>query len=293
MLLLRAGALEAALLPAVGGSLAWLAHDGADLLRRAPEGSRDPLAMASFPLVPYANRIADGRFVFGERSYQLPRNFGDHPHAIHGNGWQRGWSVAEQQTDRARLTLDHRADAHWPWDYRAEQDVALTPDAIRLTLRLTNSCDSAMPAGLGFHPYFVADARTRMQFKAAMMWRAAPDMLPDASAPADAMGDWTQGGIVRGDSLIDNAYGGWEGTAVVTRGDGLRLTLEAPGAHWLHVFRPPHSADFCLEPVTHMPDAINRDGGMAIVEPGADISLSMTIAVTSCDEALPNCDAIA
>lgn len=91
-------------------------------------------------------------FRFGGRSYQLPRNFGDHPHAIHGNGWQTGWSVEDRQADRARLTLDHRGDAHWPWDYRAAQDIRLTSDAIMLTLRLTNASDSAMPAGLGFHP---------------------------------------------------------------------------------------------------------------------------------------------
>ncbi|MBH1998660.1 MAG: aldose 1-epimerase [Sphingomonadaceae bacterium] len=290
---MRAGALEAALFPAVGGSLAWLAYDGADLLRRAPQGSVDPLAMASFPLVPYANRIADGRFDFDGQCYQLPRNFGDHPHTIHGNGWQRGWSVAEQSKDEARLALDHRADAHWPWDYRAEQLVTLTPDAIIMTLMLTNNGDRPMPAGLGFHPYFVADDHTGMQFATTMMWQATPDMLPERQVPADAMGDWARGGAVRGKSLIDNVYGGWDGVATVTRGDGLRLKLSAQGADWLHVFRPPDSADFCLEPVSHMPDAINRDGAMTIVESGATIQLSMAIVITRCDEALPNSDRIA
>ena len=57
--------------------------DGVDLLRRAPDGADDPLAMASFPLVPYANRIAQGRFAFDGADHQLPRNFGDHPHSIH------------------------------------------------------------------------------------------------------------------------------------------------------------------------------------------------------------------
>lgn len=289
---MRAGGLEAALSPALGGSLLWLALDGVDLLRRTSDGAEDPLSMASFPLVPYANRIAQGRFAFDGRDYALPRNFGDHPHSIHGFGWQTAWTTSETGDASLCLTHNHGADPAWPAAYRAQQRIALMPTQLSMSLSATNVGDAPMPMGLGFHPYFLADAETTLRFGADGLWLSTPDMLPDVKAPAGALGDWSRPAIVRGDYLIDNAYTGWDGTATVARGDGLRLTLMASGAPCLHVYRPPDSAHFCLEPVSHMPDAINR-GGMATLAPGQTAHLSMTIAIDKMDQALPKSASIA
>ncbi|MDO7833544.1 aldose 1-epimerase [Sphingobium sp. HBC34] len=289
---MRAGALEAALSPAAGGSLLWLALDGVDLLRRAPDEATDPLAMASFPLVPYANRIADGRFAFAGRSHQLPRNFGDHPHSIHGFGWQAKWTASGTAPSSTRLTHMHAGDAGWPWSYRAEQHVMLTPSQMFMSLSLFNAGDTPMPAGLGFHPYFLADAATTIRFDARSLWLSTPDMLPDREAAADMLGDWSRPAIVRGDTLVDNAYAGWTGPAIVQRGDGLRLTVSATGADFLHVYRPPASNDFCLEPVSHMPDAINRNA-MPVLPPGDTARLSMTIAIDKINQTLSKSDGIA
>ncbi|WP_347567219.1 aldose 1-epimerase [Sphingobium sp. BYY-5] len=284
--------MEAALSPAIGGSLLRLTLDGADLLRRAPEGTDDPLAMASFPLVPYANRIADGHFAFGGQDYRLPLNFGDHPHSIHGFGWQAAWTAKATDGTSAHLIHEHEGDAGWPWPYRAEQQMAITPSDLSMSLFVENRGDRPMPVGLGFHPYFVADDATTLRFDARSLWLSTPDMLPEREAPADTLGDWSRPATVRGDSLIDNVYGGWGGVATVERGDGLRLTLTATGADWLHVYRPPDAGFFCLEPVSHMPDAINR-GGMATLAPGAVARLSMTVAIDEIDQALPKSASIA
>lgn len=249
------------------------------LLRSAPPGSADPLDMASFPLVPYANRIAQGRYGVDGQSYQLPRNFGDHPHSIHGFGWQLPWQVLEQSGQEAWLAHRHAGDAGWPWPYCAQQHVRLNADALDVTLSVRNLGEAPMPCGLGFHPYFALHAGTMLRFRADTLWLSTPDMLPDRAVPADTLGHWSQGAAVAGDSLIDNAYGGWDGTAIVDRGDGIRLTLRAQDADHLHLFRPPGGDFFCLEPVSHMPDAINREQGMAMLAPGATQTLTMTLAV--------------
>ena len=289
---MRAGALEAVLSPAIGGSLAGLALDGVDLLRKAPEGTTDPLAMACFPLVPYANRIADGRFTVDGEDYWLPRNFGDHPHSIHGFGWQTNWTAKTTAADHVLMVHDHGGDAGWPWRYRARQEVRLTPAQLSLSLSLFNESDRPMPAGLGFHPYFAADKETMLHFAADTVWLSSPDMLPQDEAPADMLGDWSSAARVLGDSLIDNVYGGWDGTATVQRGDGIGMRISAVGAQWLHVYRPPGAAFFCLEPVSHMPDAINR-GGMTMLDPGDTASLHMIIAIDKSDQALPKSGGIA
>src|SRR5690606_38666718 len=114
---------ELVLAPQVGGGIAAFRFRGEDVMRPASDEAleaRDPLGLSSFPLVPFSNRIAQGRFRFGGRAVELPPNFGDHPHAIHGQGWQNPWEVAEAGEASARLIYDHPADA-WPWAYRATQ----------------------------------------------------------------------------------------------------------------------------------------------------------------------------
>lgn len=247
-----------------------------DLLRSAPEDGADPPNSGCFPLLPYANRIADGRFVFAGEQYRLPPNFGDHPHSLHGLGWQRRWDVETHRDDEALLAHRHHGDCNWPWPYRATQHIRLFPDRIVLTLMLTNNGTIPMPAGLGFHPYFPLDDATRLSFEAEAVWLADDTLLPVSRAPADALGDWSDLRVVQGTTLLDNCYAGWSGAAAIEQGP-IRLSLTSGGADWLHVYRPPNETYFCVEPVTHMPDALNRDAPMAILAPGEGAALTMAL----------------
>jgi len=260
-----------------GGVIAALRHEGHDILRALPDGARDPLEAGCFPLVPYANRIADGRFAFGGQTYQLPLNFGDHPHSLHGFGWQAEWVPMEVGPDHVVLVHAHDGGAGWPWAYRAEQRFMLAPGDARVELSLTNLADTPMPAGLGLHPYFPCDADTRLRFEAGGVWLADATMLPTETVPAAHFGDWATGAAVSGDALIDNAYEGWGGIAQIGQRWG-RITIQGEGADVLHIFRPPDADFFCAEPVNHLPDAINR-GGMDILAPGETRVLAMTLSI--------------
>ena len=275
---LRAHGWELALLPETGGAIGALRHEGRDVLRRAPEGTADVLATGCFPLVPYANRIAHGRLEFGGQTYSLPLNFGDHPHSLHGLGWQSGWAVEDAGADHAVLVHAHDGSPGWPWPYRAEQHFVLAPGAIRIELSLTNLADTQMPAGLGLHPYFPCDAGTRLRFEAESVWLADATMLPIETAAAAHFGDWAAGAAVAGDGLIDNVYEGWDGLAQIEQCWG-RIAIQGEGAAVLHLFRPPGADFVCAEPVSHLPDAINR-GGMDVLAPGEARRLAMTLSVS-------------
>src|SRR6476469_9371793 len=113
MLTLHSAANSVVVMPENGaGLLGWTLGEVSILRRALPAAvAGNPQALACFPLVPYCNRIDQGRFRWGGRQYQLARNFGDHPHTIHGIGWQRAWAIAEAAADTATLVLDHAPDA--------------------------------------------------------------------------------------------------------------------------------------------------------------------------------------
>src|SRR5438552_19144770 len=91
-LMLGAGDAQVELAPATGGALAGFTYRGVDVLRPTPADVRaegNVRGHACYPLVPYSNRIANARLTLDGRAYTLRKNFGEHPHSIHGVGWQR------------------------------------------------------------------------------------------------------------------------------------------------------------------------------------------------------------
>ena len=112
MLTLQADESSLVLAPEIGGAIVGWRLGAVPLMRLpAPDAiiAGNVRGLACFPLVPFSNRIANGRFNWEDAPYTLDRNFGDHPHTIHGVGWKRAWEVAEAGASFATLTLRHDA----------------------------------------------------------------------------------------------------------------------------------------------------------------------------------------
>ena len=76
MITLGRGKFELDIAPEIGGAITRFEHGDKPVLRHVPQGETNVLEMCAFPLVPYANRIANGTFTFGGKEYRLPLNFG-------------------------------------------------------------------------------------------------------------------------------------------------------------------------------------------------------------------------
>ncbi len=291
---LATGAARIEIAPAAGGAIASFAFDGQDVLRPTRAGARDARAHACWPLVPYSNRIAQARLAFAGRTHALARNFGDHPHSIHGVGWQRPWTLAAREATRAHLVLDHVPSGDgapaWPWPFRATQALALRADAtgaaLRVRLTIENAGNEAFPFGLGFHPYFVRTAATRLAFHATGVWATDATMLPTTLEPALPGGPFDSARDP-GATTIDNVFAGWDGAATL-RDDGRRLGVSVAAdraASFLVVYAPADEESIALEPATQMTDAFNRAArgesgtGTRTLRPGGAFSCTMEIAV--------------
>lgn len=282
MIALEAGDWRLTILPEVGGSIARLTWRGEDVMRPTPDGATDPLQTACFPLVPYANRIAEARFSFGGRDVTLSATPGFEPNTLHGDGWRSPWTVESVGGRSAVLTLDHAA-GEWPWTWRARQVFELDEAGLSVTLELVNRSDEIMPAGVGLHPYFEAASDTTLTLKADRVWTVDGRLIPDRLVEAAEIVDWSDGRAVRGAPFVDNFYAGWDSAAVLT-GGGRRTTLSATGARGAHVYVPTGETYCCVEPVSHRPDGLNapagEDAGVAALQPGGTLSLSMRLETT-------------
>src|SRR5206468_2991341 len=122
---IAAGPLRLRLSPSIGGAISafeWI-HGGSEraILRKCNSPLEKALDAASFPLVPYVNRIRDGRFRFRGREIQLQPNLAGDPSPLHGQGWLHAWAVEHAGDDRAVLSFRHEP-GEWPWGYEARQE---------------------------------------------------------------------------------------------------------------------------------------------------------------------------
>jgi aldose 1-epimerase len=144
VLTLTSGHAACVIYPELGGSIGGWTIGAQAMVRSASPAAiaaHEPRGMASFPLVPFSNRIGHGQFGWNGQTVALTPNFAPELHAIHGVGWTSVWTAAAQSESSVTLTLNHRADARWPWDFSASQHIILTEDRLILALTARNDAD--------------------------------------------------------------------------------------------------------------------------------------------------------
>jgi aldose 1-epimerase len=121
-------------------------------------GASHPFGWGSFVMAPYAGRIPYGQLVFDQRTYELPISM--EPHAIHGTVYEAEWTVEDvYETDDASVCdLSVELQSPWPFVGRLTHRIALAAAAEgqsgTLTQHLSLTAADAMPATMGWHPWF-------------------------------------------------------------------------------------------------------------------------------------------
>ncbi len=248
-----------------GGAIREFSWRGRAVLRpAAAPADTDPFSLACFPLVPYANRIAQGRFTFDGRDVHLRPNWDRDPHPLHGQGWRAAWSVEQASAARAVLVFSGGGD-EWPWRYRAVQDLTVLADGLEVTLSVENQSPSSMPAMLGLHPYFPQAALATIEARTGTVWQSDAQALPvhEVRTPPE----WSFDAPRRAAQVrLDHCFDHWDGTATVRWPDRV-VKMSASGARALHVYTPAGKDFFCLEPQTAAAGALNRATGARLWPP--------------------------
>lgn len=271
---LRSGALRLALRPDLGGSISGLWFDATPVLRSTePAGLESARLAGSYPLLPYSNHIADGRFNWRGRQHQLPVN--DPPHALHGVGLAVPWRVEHAAADEASLLLEHPAGAAWPFAFEARQRFMLSPDALLCEMSVVNHAAHEAPVGLGWHPFFPKRARSHLRAEVAGRWEMDDRKLPCGRVPVNGL----DADIARLD--LDHCFDGWSGQAAL-HDELFALTLSSSLRH-LVVYTPHDKDAYAVEPVSHVNNAINQAEpptlGLQVLAPGAATSAWMKLAI--------------
>jgi aldose 1-epimerase len=279
---LHAGTARLALRPDLGGAISGYWLDGLPVLRSTePAELRNVREAACYPLVPYSNRLGHAQFRWQGRDWRTTPNFTDadpgYPHSVHGNAWRKPWRVKSSGKGVAELVLAHAADEHWPFAFEVTQRFELSEEGLRASLHFTNSDARVQPVGLGFHPYFPKRSRSRLHAECSHRWESdATTHLPTRRAPQASVD-----GEVR-HLEFDHCFEGWRGPAHL-RDEKLHLAVTG-SSPYLVVYTPPAKDYFCVEPVSHVNNAIHMAdpvaNGLVGVAAGGSLEAWMRIDVS-------------
>jgi aldose 1-epimerase len=136
----------------VGGGLREYSVAGRDVLDPYPLEAICDGAHGT-PLIPWPNRLGDGRYRFDGVEHQLALTEPPKRNAIHGLLRWRSWRVAERSPERVVMASRLHPLPGYPFTLDVAVDYELGDAGLLVTTTATNIGRAACPYGAGQHPY--------------------------------------------------------------------------------------------------------------------------------------------
>jgi aldose 1-epimerase len=254
-------------------------------------------------LFPFPNRIRGGRFEFGGKQYELPRNERG-VNAIHGLVIDRRWRAVISNprtasvTGKFQLSVD-AADIQslWPADFLIEITYSLEGNRLTSRVRVSNPGSNPLPWGFGTHPYFRFPIATQSDGSectvlapVAERWEL-QDLLPTGRRAPVPASTGLDGRRPFSELKFDDVFtglqfkDGWCTCRLTDRRAGIAIVFRFDQLFRdLVIYTPPDHTAICLEPYTCITDAINLeprgiDAGLRVLGPGESSEGTMVVEV--------------
>jgi aldose 1-epimerase len=108
------------------------------------------------PLVPWPNRLADGRYSWDGNGYQVALTEPAKQNAIHGFLRWAPWVARAHDADRVVMGAVIHPQSGYPFALDVAVEYRLGADGLTVTTTATNVGDTALPYANGQHPYLSA-----------------------------------------------------------------------------------------------------------------------------------------
>jgi aldose 1-epimerase len=205
----------------------------------------------------------------------VPANFSDGT-AIHGQVYSKPWGVVGD----GELATTGGGDG-WPWRYGVASHFAIVGRSLRIEQTISNLDDSAMPAGIGLHPWYRRPVR--VQIDADLVFDS--NLESQAAPKAVAHGRWDARGEAGMADGLDATWARLSVPAVTLRWPdvGVQATMRmSTRAAYVVAASPVELDAIAVEPQTHAPQGLRRlingePGAMAVLEPGNSLSLTTSL----------------
>jgi aldose 1-epimerase len=264
-----------------------------DVLDGYPAGTV-PKGRRGGVLIPWPNRLRNGRWTWAGQELQLEVASPESPNAMHGVVSWQPWDVLTATDSTASVGTVVEARPGYPFRLAAVLDYSLSADRLEVTLRVANIGSVPAPFGAGMHPYLhvgahedggvggadlTVPARTAMDVEGGLPTGATHRFHGDVGRIGHRAFDDPLTDLVRDDD-------GW--ARVHLRGPLGELVLAVDGTWpWLQIYTGDQFPEgqrrrsLAVEPMTCPPNALAEGTDLVVLEPGGEWSGSWTLSWTA------------
>lgn len=238
-------------------------------------------------LLPWPNRIRDGRYPFEGRTQQLALTEPDRHNAIHGLVRHVAWQLVSHSQDRVEQTVRVYPQPGWPGTIEATIVHSVGPDGVLTEVTATNIGPGPVPFGYAAHPYLTVGEDTVddvvITVPAERYLEVDDRLLPVDLVLVEGRPEDLRTPAMFGRRSFDTALtdlarspdGRWR--ARLERGERWAELWAGQGLDWVQVFTGGDRRDLAIavEPMTCGPNAFNpgpTHDGMITLQPDETVS---------------------
>ncbi len=274
----------------VGGGVREYEVDGRAVLDPYPVDRMADGAHGA-PLIPWPNRVRDGRYRFDGVDHQLAVTEPTRGNAIHGLLRWRSWRPLDIGPHHIRMGIRLHPEPGYPFALDVSVEYLLDEHGLTVTTTASNVGDTACPYGCGQHPYLsggtgLIDTCT-LQLEADTRVLTDARGLPTDREPVDGTPFDFRNPRPLGDLRVDSAFtdlardDAGRARAQLAGPDGRVAGLWVDHHHtYIEIFTgdtlEPHRRrrGLACEPMTCPPDALSTGIDVIRLEPGGSITTS-------------------
>lgn len=265
----------------VGATLRMLSHNDRALIVGFDENESMPEFNGAL-LLPWPNRIRDGRYAFDGQLQQLPVSEPERATALHGLVAWQAWTVRAVTPTAAELGTVLYPQRGYPFLLTLTARYQLVADGLLIEIEARNDGDTAAPYGASIHPWFVAGgeplADWTLALPAAAVLTTDDRLLPTATVAVAGDLDLRNGRRL-GDLRLDHTFtdiafgdGAAHATLVSPSGAGVEIGWD-DNSRWVQVCTGDATGPelrrraVAIEPMTCAPDAFRSGDGLVRLRP--------------------------
>jgi len=228
-------------------------------------------------VLPWPNRVGDGRYTFQGAELQLALTEPSRHNASHGLVRWTNWTAAAHEPDRVIMELTLHPQPGYPFTLGLSVEYRLDVAGLSVATTATNRGDRPCPYGAGAHPYvtvgsdLVDDAVLHVPAGA---WLPADDRgIPTGSASVGGTPYDFRRPRPIGDLVLDTAFTDLVGAQAVLDGPRRATVWWDDSYRWLMVFTGDtldparRRRSLAVEPMTCAPNAFVSGDGLRVLEP--------------------------
>lgn len=231
-------------------------------------------------LLPFPNRICDGKYQFEGVSYQLDRNESSRGHALHGLLYDQPFEQIDEaeSSDEIKASFRHeiKRDSYvgYPFHIEIVISIFLRNNQLRIDVKTKNIDDRSAPYGVGWHPYFyvedtIDNKKLTIPSNSILKTRKDKELIPTGKYE-----DYISVSETVEQQQFDTCFARLHTHKTVFN----TVTIfQDTSMNFLQLYTPPDRKSIAIEPMSCAPDAFNNTLGLVILNAGQSISHSFGI----------------